>query len=47
LSGEHVSKENFTHNNMVPFFSSRQGINQPFLDKSQNRRVLDLHSGGE
>ena len=22
-----ISKENITHNNMVPFYSSRQGIN--------------------
>ena len=27
LSGAKVAKEEFTHNNMVPFFSSRQGVN--------------------
>lgn len=42
ISGQYIATEEFTHNNMVPFFGSHVRQN---LDENSNRIVLENHTG--
>ena len=43
LSGNKVSKENFSHNNMVPFFGSK--VRGPQIDSNHSETILDHRQG--
>ena len=43
LTGNHIESDNFTHNNMTPFFKGST-VKQSMLT---NKRVLDSHSGSD